>query len=323
MADSRMIVGDAAGRAGGLDLKDVEARKRLLANPMPVLTSAGRGWAGLQADLEDQPAVEVRDVAHSQHVATLCLCDGAHERRMAGRSEREQLRHGLTALAPAGQPMTSLCAGRARYLNVLLDPALVKGAAPRGRGTATLSAVFLNEPDPGLSRLLFSVLHALEEDSALADLRAESLGVALARHLLRHHSDAGDEETRWNHGLTAAQLRRVEEVVAARPAERLTVQAMADTVGLSLPHFTRQFRHATGQSPYQYILRFRLDQARRDVLRTSLPVSAIAADLGFADEAHLCNAFRRRFGYTPGSLRNGRLTSGRQDGAVSAAPAMR
>jgi|GEM_PF-4546446 len=233
----------------GIDLKDAEARGRLLANAQPVLTSAGRGWERLQADLEHQPFVEVRDTAHRHHVVTLCLSNARNERRLGRRWETAEIHRGRVAFTPAGAELTSLCPEPVCFLNVLLEPALVEEAAPLSARPATFNPVFMSHPDHGLSQLMLAVLDALRDDSALADLRAESIGLALARQLVRHHSDVAAEETRWNHGLTATQLRRVEDLVAAPPEGRLTVKALADTARLSVPHFTRQFRLTTGLSP--------------------------------------------------------------------------
>jgi hypothetical protein len=60
----------------------------------------------------------------------------------------------------------------------------------------------------------------------------------------------------------------------------------------------RRFRQLTGVSPRGYRVQVRLLEARRRLLRGQR-ISAIAMDLGFADQSHLGRHFKRAFGLTP------------------------
>ncbi|MFH9353422.1 helix-turn-helix domain-containing protein [Kitasatospora sp. NPDC017646] len=71
-------------------------------------------------------------------------------------------------------------------------------------------------------------------------------------------------------------------------------------------HFTRVFRASTGQSPHQYLVRLRLERARRALLTTDTPIAAIAQLCGFADQSHLTRTMRLHSGLTPAGLRSGR-----------------
>lgn len=293
--------------AAGIDLRDERARSRLFSNRAPAVSSAGRRWGAMQADLETQPFLDVHKVSHRHHVVSLALSAGLNERWLDREHRQERLADGLVAVVPAGVALSTRSDSHLHFMNVVLDPDFLAELPDRHGPVPRLHPTFMDQIDPVLTGLMREVHAALLEDGGLADLRAEALGLAIARHLLRHHSDVGESGLRWNYGLTRAQLRKVEAHVLACHGDSLSVQGLADLLGQSVPHFSRQFRKATGLSPYQYVLRIRLDQARRAVLRTRLPLLAIAADHGFASEAHLANAFRQHFGYTPGSLRNGRL----------------
>jgi AraC-like DNA-binding protein len=56
-----------------------------------------------------------------------------------------------------------------------------------------------------------------------------------------------------------------------------------------------------GMSPTDYLRAVRLHRAKQLVLDGS-PVATVAAECGFADQAHFTRWFRRTFGYTPGDL---------------------
>ncbi|HVB65166.1 MAG TPA: helix-turn-helix domain-containing protein, partial [Nitrolancea sp.] len=63
-----------------------------------------------------------------------------------------------------------------------------------------------------------------------------------------------------------------------------------------------QFRLMCGTSPYRYLLMRRLDVAREQIALRR-PLSNVAYDAGFADQAHLSRTFKAAFGLTPARYR--------------------
>ncbi|WP_370649792.1 helix-turn-helix domain-containing protein [Neorhizobium galegae] len=68
---------------------------------------------------------------------------------------------------------------------------------------------------------------------------------------------------------------------------------------LSVSHFSRAFKISFGDTPYNYILWRRIELAQRMIAQTDEPLSQVALACGFADQAHLCNVFRKFLGCTP------------------------
>jgi AraC family transcriptional regulator len=66
-----------------------------------------------------------------------------------------------------------------------------------------------------------------------------------------------------------------------------------------------------GRSPYEMILAWRLDRARRLLANTDWSLAAIAAETGFCDQSHLGNSFTRVLGVAPGRLRRADQESAR------------
>jgi transcriptional regulator GlxA family with amidase domain len=104
--------------------------------------------------------------------------------------------------------------------------------------------------------------------------------------------DAGD---------AAAQLGRIQKAVALMEtnfASKLTVDLLARVSGLSAYHFSRLFKATVGVSPHQYLLRCRLRHAKTLLLkhRERRSLADVAAECGFADQAHLSRHFRRAYG---------------------------
>jgi AraC-like DNA-binding protein len=73
--------------------------------------------------------------------------------------------------------------------------------------------------------------------------------------------------------------------------------------GLSRFHFIKAFRKAMGQSPYQFLLRLRLEEAKRLLTTTRLSVEEIALTVGFSSSAQFVRMFKAVVGTTPGAYR--------------------
>jgi len=67
--------------------------------------------------------------------------------------------------------------------------------------------------------------------------------------------------------------------------------------------FVRKFRRLRGRTPMEELRLLRLDRARTLLLTTSLPVKAIAPEVGIGDEYQLSKLFRRHFNLAPSQLR--------------------
>ncbi|WP_262389812.1 helix-turn-helix domain-containing protein [Cupriavidus campinensis] len=104
-------------------------------------------------------------------------------------------------------------------------------------------------------------------------------------------------------GLQAWRLRKVMDFIGANATERITLQAMADHVGLSRMHFAAQFLLATGMTPHTYLTEARLGIAKRLLSEGQLALAAIAVQAGFHSQAHFTNVFRKSTGTTPGRWR--------------------
>lgn len=95
---------------------------------------------------------------------------------------------------------------------------------------------------------------------------------------------------------------RTKDYLIAHMAEATDFQELARHVGLSAWHLIRVFRKATGLTPHAWLVDRRVHQAR-ELLRLGESPSHIAAQCGFADQAHLTRAFKARLGVTPGQYK--------------------
>jgi AraC-like DNA-binding protein len=94
---------------------------------------------------------------------------------------------------------------------------------------------------------------------------------------------------------------RVVEHIAQNP-ELLTVEAVAKASGLAPRPLQRLFRDYVGASPKWIVRRFRLQEAAVRIERGDISLTELAAELGYADLAHLSRDFKAAAGRTPTEL---------------------
>lgn len=91
----------------------------------------------------------------------------------------------------------------------------------------------------------------------------------------------------------------------AEPARRWTLAALARQAGMSRSSFAVKFKAAVGSSPMDYLARWRMLLAGDKLSSTSLPISAIAASLGYESESAFSTAFKRIMGCPPRAYARG------------------
>ncbi|HET8630854.1 MAG TPA: AraC family transcriptional regulator [Thermomicrobiales bacterium] len=149
--------------------------------------------------------------------------------------------------------------------------------------------------DPATAGMLRRAHRALEgSGSALA--REASLLEALAGLVVRHAADVAPAR-RAGHEHRAVRL--AQEYLEALPGENVSLDTLACAAGIGSYHLCRVFRQETGLPPHAYQLLVRVRHAKA-LLGRGVPIAQVAADTGFADQAHLTRHFKRIFGVTPG-----------------------
>lgn len=81
------------------------------------------------------------------------------------------------------------------------------------------------------------------------------------------------------------------------------VQEMTARTGLPPTTFARRFRKATGQSPQDYVLSLRIEEAKQLLETTQDSVEAIGRAVGYEDPASFRRLFKRKSGLTPSEHR--------------------
>lgn len=86
--------------------------------------------------------------------------------------------------------------------------------------------------------------------------------------------------------------------------EELRLEHLSSLCGLSVSHFIRIFRKYMECTPHEYLLSFRLRQAKQMLWSTSDSIDEISARCGFHSASHFVRAFRKKEKMTPTQFRN-------------------
>jgi AraC-like DNA-binding protein len=88
-----------------------------------------------------------------------------------------------------------------------------------------------------------------------------------------------------------------------QPDRRWTVAALGGAVGMSRAAFAARFKQLVGMPPLDYLQRWRVLTASRELLAGDRTVASIAAEWGYSSEAAFSASFKRITGVSPGRYR--------------------
>lgn len=274
-----------------------------------LLHSRDLGWPGLLVWRQYGESRELYVPPLAQHALLIRLGRPTHTVQMRIAEERPEQAVQRQAFWACGE-VSIVPAGEASYwandcgsdnLHIDVEPTLIEDFA-RAHGHTHTARIPLRSyhviHDERLRLIGEALLDALQYPTPDDLLVIETLGHTLAAHLLTRYAEPGWKPTRSS-GLSQRQLREVMAFIEEHLDQRLTLATLAEQANISVWHFARCFKRATGQSPHRYIQEVRLQRALALLKGSGRPIVDIALSLGFADAGHFSRSFKARFGRSP------------------------
>ena len=255
-----------------------------------------RGRAWLEVDHAPPLPVGSGDV--------LVLARGkAHTLRDAPDSAARPLEEMLAAgafCAPArGTPgATHLICGAFRFDDLRGDVLL--GALPPVIHTHELAG----EVGPWLGQTVKLLAHESGGEHPGSETVVNRLADALFVYVIRSVlARLPPGEASWLRALVEPHVGAALRLIHEAPAEAWTVASLAARVGMSRSAFADRFARAVGESPMQYLIRWRLQKAAGLLRGGAAGIGEVAARVGYESDAAFNKAFKRTMGVTPGAYR--------------------
>ena len=118
--------------------------------------------------------------------------------------------------------------------------------------------------------------------------RKEQVGFSLVPNAARH---------------TDNDIQRAEDMIQRGYAGDISIEAIAQKLGMSPRNFERRFRAATGSLPREYLQKLRIAEARRLLEDGARSIQDVAAASGYSDIQFFRALFKRHTGVSPADYR--------------------
>ncbi|HNX27649.1 MAG TPA: helix-turn-helix domain-containing protein [Phycisphaerae bacterium] len=103
--------------------------------------------------------------------------------------------------------------------------------------------------------------------------------------------------------VSVLQTDAVMEYIEKNYADEISLAQLSDIAKISSRNLLRIFRRATGTTPVDYLLHYRISRACRLLTETDKPVTKIAFDVGFSDGNYFCRQFKKIIRISPARYR--------------------
>jgi AraC-like DNA-binding protein len=144
------------------------------------------------------------------------------------------------------------------------------------------------------------MLHELREGQPGGILVAQHLAhMMLVQALRLHLAEESGSGVGWFFALSEKRLSAAMGAMHGDPAQRWRLQELAGRAGMSRSSFAMKFKETVGETPMEYLTRWRMLLAADRLENSSDPISVIALSLGYESESAFSTAFKRVMSCSP------------------------
>ena len=280
------------------------ATSQVLSHPN-LISSHQAGWDGMYLEYHDSPSHETPEHYPKQHVIAIQTKGVVEaERKLGDRFEQEQIHVGDVCVVPAYTRHWIHSKGEQGLIIVSLEPSFLSRTIPDYIDSDDIELLpHFAQPDPLVHQIGLSLKTALQNNSAGDRFYAESLGVALVAHLMQFYTSKKNQVQDNHIPPEDAKIKQAKDYIHAHLNEKLSLEEIAATIGMSQYHFCRVFKETTGLTAWQYVIKKRIELAKRLLKIPQLSIVEISDRLGYSTPAQFTNFFRKHMGISPSKYR--------------------
>lgn len=195
---------------------------------------------------------------------------------------------------------------RSKVIVITIDPDKLERFTQSELGVLLTKRQLIDLPqfeDADITAAAELLLNALRSRDAGSEVMYESLARVFLVKLVRKYGAERETEAAFSARFTAAHYKRVLDFIADNYGKAIAIEDIAREAGLSPSHFTRLFKETIGDTPYQFLMRYRVERAKEKLADPSLAMIDIALGCGFSDQPHFSRIFKQFAGLTPSAYR--------------------
>ncbi|MBN8979003.1 MAG: helix-turn-helix domain-containing protein [Rhizobiales bacterium] len=278
-------------------------------------SSVDRGW-GSSVTAEVRRHEDLHCTAFVQQVneVIVALSGSAKIRRRADGAEQKFLsRPGSACICPRGVAVKYLHihSGSLDMLHLYLPQNLFGNLecpddSPHGSGLMYTGGFF----DPLVQYIGLAIAEELQSETPAGRIVLDSLALALSARMLQHYTRQDPKRLSGAYidgkvagALDHARLNRVLEFMYQNIGADIALDELAGVACLSVYHFVRAFKLATGSAPFRYFTDLRVSRAKALLTDPSITIEDVAFSTGFSSGANFARAFKKSVGVSPTQYR--------------------
>jgi len=187
-----------------------------------------------------------------------------------------------------------------RYIAIFIEPHFFEeefllyneGNPPNYRGT-------MFDLPTGITAIIKEFMLEYENQMAASKSILKAIALRITHCIIREQigNDFSKEKIS-----SRFDIDRVVEYLHLNYAEKISVDDMANLINFSPSHFAHLFKKEIGKSPFDYLQKVRLNNARRLLRLGEKNITEVAYDCGFGSSSHFSSSFRREFQISPSSF---------------------
>lgn len=266
-----------------------------------IVSSDALGWQSITVEYHRLPPLTIPQHQIKGHRLAVNIGNPVrYEWWENGRWRKTLLKPGEFCLQTDGDSNFPRWWDEFEFIAIAIDPAFIAQSFQSSDLTNLEFRAERGTADRAVAALTHRFKAELSEGSYCGKLYGESLGIAFVRHLLEGYSLQPTKLKLPTGQLSSQQIKQTVEYVHDNLDAALDLSDLAHQANLSTFHFSRLFKKSLGLTPHQYVLRNRVERAKK-LLRSSEPTALadIGLQVGFYDQAHFSKAFKRIVGSTP------------------------